>query len=94
MPSAAHTPSKIFVDTSLGEFGTTTTGKLLDSLHAADLQATDIDTALISHDHGGHITGIRNKAGELAFPQAKGRCSPPNTRSGWQMPAWLQRPLA
>lgn len=32
---------------------------------------SDIDTVLISHFHGDHINGLRNKAGELAFAKAK-----------------------
>jgi methionine aminotransferase len=55
---------KILIDTGLGEFGGPTTGKLLDSLRAAGMQAADIDTVLISHFHGDHINGLRNKAGE------------------------------
>ncbi|PIF18935.1 MULTISPECIES: MBL fold metallo-hydrolase [unclassified Acidovorax] len=62
---------KILIDTGLGEFGGATTGKLLDSLRAAGMQASDIDTVLVSHYHGDHINGIRNKAGELVFPKAK-----------------------
>ena len=62
---------KILIDTGLGEFGGPTTCKLLDSLRAAGMQAADIDTVLISHFHGDHITGLRNKAGEWAFPHAK-----------------------
>ena len=34
---------KILIDTGLGEFGGPTTGKLLDSLRAAGMQASDID---------------------------------------------------
>ena len=62
---------KILIDTGLGEFGGPTTGKLLDSLRAAGMQASDIDTVLISHFHGDHINGLRNKAGEWTFPKAK-----------------------
>jgi len=62
---------KMLIDTGLGEFGGPTTGKLMDNLRAAGLQASDIDTVLISHFHGDHINGIRNKAGELMFPKAK-----------------------
>ena len=62
---------KMLIDTGLGEFGGPTTGKLMDNLRAAGLQASDIDPVLISHFHGDHINGIRNKAGELMFPKAK-----------------------
>lgn len=62
---------RILVDTGLGEFGGPTTGKLLQQLRAAGFQPSDIDTVLISHFHGDHINGIRNKAGELVFGNAK-----------------------
>lgn len=62
---------RILLDTGLGEFGGPTTGKLLEQLRAAGLQPGDIDTVLISHYHGDHINGLRNKAGEFAFPKAK-----------------------
>ncbi|MFY3383681.1 MBL fold metallo-hydrolase [Paracidovorax sp. MALMAid1276] len=62
---------RILIDTGLGEFGGPTTGKLLENLQAAGLQPADIDTILISHYHGDHINGIRNKAGALTFPKAK-----------------------
>lgn len=62
---------RTLIDTGLGEFGGATTGKLLESLRAAGLQASDIDTVLISHFHGDHINGLRNKAGEWTFPRAK-----------------------
>lgn len=62
---------KILIDTGLGEFGGPNAGKLLEHLRAAGVQPSDIDTVLISHHHGDHINGLRNKAGEFAFPQAK-----------------------
>lgn len=62
---------KILLDTGLGEFGGPNAGKLLQHLRAAGVQPSEIDTVLISHFHGDHISGLRNKAGEYAFPQAK-----------------------
>ncbi len=62
---------RILMDTGLGEFGGATTGKLLENLRAAGFQASDIDTVLISHYHGDHINGLRNKAGEFVFSRAK-----------------------
>ena len=62
---------KVLIDTGLGEFGGPNAGKLLENLRAAGVPASDIDTVLISHFHGDHITGLRNKAGELAFAKAK-----------------------
>jgi glyoxylase-like metal-dependent hydrolase (beta-lactamase superfamily II) len=62
---------RILMDTGLGEFGGPTTGRFLENLRAAGLQPGDIDTVLITHYHGDHIGGLRNKAGELVFPKAK-----------------------
>lgn len=62
---------KILMDTGLGEFGGPTTGRLLEHLRAAGVQPGDIDTVLITHYHGDHINGLRNKAGALTFPNAK-----------------------
>lgn len=62
---------KILMDTGLGDFGGPNAGKLVENLRAAGVQPSDIDTLLISHYHGDHINGIRNKAGELTFPKAK-----------------------
>jgi len=62
---------RILMDTGLGEFGGATTGKFLEHLRAAGLQPGDIDTVLITHYHGDHIGGLRNKAGEFVFAKAK-----------------------
>jgi len=62
---------RILMDTGLGEFGGPTTGKLLEQLRAAGFQPGDIDTVLITHYHGDHIGGLRNKAGEYVFAKAK-----------------------
>jgi len=62
---------KILLDTGLGEFGGPTTGKLLEHLHAAGVQPSEIDTVVISHYHGDHINGLRNKDGSLTYPKAK-----------------------
>jgi glyoxylase-like metal-dependent hydrolase (beta-lactamase superfamily II) len=44
---------------------------LLAHLRAAGFGAQDIDTVLISHYHGDHINGLRNRAGEFVFRNAK-----------------------
>ena len=62
---------KILMDTGLGDFGGPNAGKLLDHLRAAGIQPGEIDTVLISHYHGDHINGLRNKAGVFNFPNAK-----------------------
>ena len=62
---------RILMDTGLGDWGGPTTGKLLENLHAAGFGADDIDTVLISHYHGDHINGLRNRAGDYVFKNAK-----------------------
>lgn len=62
---------RILMDTGLGDWGGPTTGKLLQQLAAAGFQPADIDTVLITHYHGDHINGLRNRAGEFVFPRAK-----------------------
>ena len=62
---------RVLMDTGLGEFGGATTGRLLTHLRAAGLQPADIDTILITHFHGDHIGGLRNRAGQFVFPNAK-----------------------
>jgi glyoxylase-like metal-dependent hydrolase (beta-lactamase superfamily II) len=62
---------RILIDTGFGDWGGPTTGKLLENLRAAGLQASDIDTVLITHYHGDHINGLRNRAGEFVFSNAK-----------------------
>jgi glyoxylase-like metal-dependent hydrolase (beta-lactamase superfamily II) len=62
---------KILMDTGFADNGAGTTGRLMANLNAAGLKAEDIDTVLISHYHGDHISGLRNKAGQLVYPKAK-----------------------
>jgi glyoxylase-like metal-dependent hydrolase (beta-lactamase superfamily II) len=62
---------RILMDTGMGEFGPPTAGKLLEQLRAVGVQPGDIDTVLITHYHGDHINGLRNKAGEFVFGKAK-----------------------
>ncbi len=83
---------RVLIDTGLGEFAPPTAGKLLANLAAAGLQPGDIDHVLISHFHGDHINGLRNKAGELVFPNARIHVPAPNTRTGWTTPRWPPPP--
>ncbi len=62
---------RILMDTGLGDWGGPTTGRLLANLRAAGFGPDDIDTVLVSHYHGDHINGLRNRAGEFVFRKAK-----------------------
>lgn len=62
---------RILMDTGFADNGPPTTGKLLANMAAAGLMPEDIDTIILSHYHGDHINGVRNKAGQLVFPKAK-----------------------
>jgi glyoxylase-like metal-dependent hydrolase (beta-lactamase superfamily II) len=62
---------KILIDTGFADNGPSTTGRLVTNLNAAGLKVEDIDTVILSHYHGDHINGVRNKAGQLVYPNAK-----------------------
>nr|WP_237701402.1 MBL fold metallo-hydrolase [Hylemonella gracilis] len=62
---------RVLIDTGFADNGPSTTGRLVANLNAAGFKVEDIDTVLISHHHGDHINGLRNKAGQLVFPKAK-----------------------
>lgn len=62
---------RILFDTGNGEFGAAGSGKLLESMAKAGIDPRSITAVIISHFHGDHINGLRNKAGALVFPNAK-----------------------
>lgn len=62
---------RVLIDTGFADNGPPTTGRLVGNLNAAGFKAEDIDTVVISHHHGDHINGLRNKAGQLVFPKAR-----------------------
>jgi glyoxylase-like metal-dependent hydrolase (beta-lactamase superfamily II) len=62
---------RILIDTGFADNGSATTGRLMANLQGAGFKADDIDTVVLSHYHGDHINGVRNKAGQLMFPKAK-----------------------
>jgi glyoxylase-like metal-dependent hydrolase (beta-lactamase superfamily II) len=62
---------KVLMDAGNGTFGAPTSGRLLESLAKAGVQPAQIDTVVISHFHGDHINGLRNKEGQLVFPNAR-----------------------
>jgi glyoxylase-like metal-dependent hydrolase (beta-lactamase superfamily II) len=62
---------RILMDTGFADNGPPTTGRLMANLNAAGLKAEDITDVVISHYHGDHINGVRNKAGALVYPKAR-----------------------
>lgn len=61
----------VLLDTGLGEFGAPGTGLWLRNFRAAGFDPARVTHIAISHFHGDHIGGIRNRAGELVFPNAE-----------------------
>ena len=62
---------RVLFDTGSGEFGATGSGKLLENMGKAGIDPKSVTAVVISHFHGDHINGLRNKAGDLIFPNAK-----------------------
>jgi glyoxylase-like metal-dependent hydrolase (beta-lactamase superfamily II) len=62
---------RILFDVGNGEFGPATAGKLLENMAKAGIAPSSITAVVFSHFHGDHINGLRNKSGQLAFPNAK-----------------------
>ncbi len=62
---------RVLFDGGNGEFGAATAGKLLENLARAGIDPQSITAVVISHFHGDHINGLRNRAGALVFPNAK-----------------------
>jgi glyoxylase-like metal-dependent hydrolase (beta-lactamase superfamily II) len=71
-PLLVNTGSKLVLfDTGFGDVGAPTQGQLLANMAAAGVDPKAVDTVIISHFHGDHISGIRAKAGSLNFPNAE-----------------------
>ena len=62
---------RILFDGGNGQFGAPTSGQLLTNLAQAGLKPDQIDDVIVSHFHGDHINGLRNKDGQLTFPNAR-----------------------
>jgi glyoxylase-like metal-dependent hydrolase (beta-lactamase superfamily II) len=62
---------RILMDAGNGQFGAPTTGRLLANLQAAGISPDSIDTVVITHFHGDHINGLRNREGQTPFTKAK-----------------------
>jgi glyoxylase-like metal-dependent hydrolase (beta-lactamase superfamily II) len=61
----------VLIDTGFGDNGAPTVGNLLPTMAAAGIDPKTIDTIIISHFHGDHISGLRAKAGTANFPNAE-----------------------
>ena len=62
---------RVLFDTGSGEFGAAGSGKLLENMGKAGIDPKSVTAVVISHFHGDHINGLRNKAGNLVFPNAQ-----------------------
>ncbi|MDQ7990731.1 MAG: MBL fold metallo-hydrolase [Candidatus Dactylopiibacterium sp.] len=74
---------RVLFDTGNGEFGGPGAGKLIDNLRGAGVTPESVTAVVISHFHGDHINGLRNKAGQVVFPNAK--IYVPAPEWGWWM---------
>lgn len=61
---------KILADMGAGKLGPNT-GKLVENLKLAGIQAEDIDTVIISHAHPDHIGGTLDDNGKPNYPNAR-----------------------
>lgn len=61
----------VLLDSGFGDNGAPTVGSLAANMAAAGIDPKNIDTLLVSHFHGDHISGIRAKAGSVNFPNAE-----------------------
>lgn len=62
---------RVLFDVGNGEFGAATAGKLLENMTKAGIDPQSVTAVVFSHFHGDHINGLRNKAGAVAFPNAR-----------------------
>ena len=61
---------RVLFDTGSGEFGAPGSGKLLENMGKAGIDPKSVTAVVISYFHGDHINGLRNKAGDMIFPNA------------------------
>jgi len=61
----------VLIDSGFGDNGAPTVGNLIGNMQAAGLDPKSVDTILVSHFHGDHISGIRAKGGSANFPNAE-----------------------
>lgn len=61
----------VAIDTGFGDSGSPTVGGTRANMMNAGIDPQRIDTVIISHFHGDHITGLRLKDGTAAYPNAR-----------------------
>ncbi|WP_439575547.1 MBL fold metallo-hydrolase [Phreatobacter sp.] len=61
----------VLLDTGIGNVGAPTTGNWLANFRAAGFDPARVDSIVISHFHGDHISGIRLRDGTAVFPNAE-----------------------
>jgi glyoxylase-like metal-dependent hydrolase (beta-lactamase superfamily II) len=61
----------VLLDSGFGDNGAPTVGNLAGNLTAAGIDPKTVDTIIVSHFHGDHVSGIRAKAGAANFPNAE-----------------------
>lgn len=62
---------RVLMDSGNGQFGAPGSGQLLANLTAAGIDPGSIGAVLITHFHGDHINGLRDREGRPTFPNAK-----------------------
>jgi glyoxylase-like metal-dependent hydrolase (beta-lactamase superfamily II) len=66
------TPAKrVLIDTGNGQVDPADPGHFLDNLRTANITPESIDTVVITHYHGDHISGLLDRAGHPTFVNAR-----------------------
>jgi glyoxylase-like metal-dependent hydrolase (beta-lactamase superfamily II) len=61
----------VLIDTGNGDNGPPTSGTWMTNFRAAGFDPARVNTVVISHFHGDHISGLRRKDGTAVFPNAE-----------------------